>query len=272
MTFPLALLLPTVVADCDGILAGSECCAPEEVHIEFPHGSQDNMVKFGKVLGEGSHRYESCLNPAICEKDWQHFGTMKELLDAAVPLTPHGGRGAFRSSSSLRRFYDACQGKNGRMVQIDVNLQGAGECNMNHSGAFCSPFSCAVVFEKWILSAQYFVQHFPHCSSFALQPCVWQNAATMQRQVSLEALLEVFDVLEMVDEEVDLSPEVENLLQAIHHLGKDELISWQILRPFADANWYGQKQSLKVPPSTWTSTTSTSPSAAAAQTEPRDLL
>jgi len=30
MTFPLALLLPTVVADCDGILAGSECCAPEE--------------------------------------------------------------------------------------------------------------------------------------------------------------------------------------------------------------------------------------------------
>jgi hypothetical protein len=22
-----------------------------------------------------------------------------------------------------------------------------GECNMNHSGAFCSPFSCAVVFE-----------------------------------------------------------------------------------------------------------------------------
>ena len=26
-------------------------------------------------------RLRSCLNPAICEKDWQHFGTMKELLD-----------------------------------------------------------------------------------------------------------------------------------------------------------------------------------------------
>eukprot|EP00435_Cladocopium_sp_Y103_P000058 s1588_g1.t1 len=165
---------------------------------------------------------------------------MKELL-AAVPLTP---RGAW-SERDLRRLYDACHSK-GRMVQIDVNLQGAGECNMNHSGAFCSPFSCAVVFEKWILSAQYFVQHFPHCSSFALQPCVWQNAARMQRLVSLEALPELFDVLEMVNEEVELSQEVQNLLEAIHHLGKDELISWQILRPFADANWYGQKQSLKI--------------------------
>ena len=46
-----------------------------------------------------------------------NVGDPSRAKDAAVPLTPHGGRGALRnSSSSLRRFYDACQGKNGRMV------------------------------------------------------------------------------------------------------------------------------------------------------------
>eukprot|EP00434_Breviolum_minutum_P034427 symbB.v1.2.030471.t1/scaffold3439.1/size56641/2 len=208
--FLMALWIASAQAQCHGILAGPECCTPQELdgdvfQKEFQDSVlKDNMARFGKIVGDRSHHFESSLNPVVCDKDSQVFHAMNELQETMVALRPRSE--ASENVEALKRYSDACAAKNGRLVQIDVKLEFAGNCNMDHRGAFCSPFSCAVVYEKWVSSAKYFIQHFPHCSSFALQPCVWQNAAKLSRMVSLMELPQLFETIEITDEN-DMSVE-----------------------------------------------------------------
>ncbi|CAJ1454677.1 unnamed protein product [Effrenium voratum] len=212
--------------DCDGILAGPECCAPEEVgETDWNPLLQDNMVKFGKVIGEGSHRFESSLNPALCDRDLEHFTDMVSLASASAP-----------SSQALGAAFEACRSRRGRLLQMDLHLRAGGACDLDLAGWFCSPVSCAAPYEKWILSARHFLRLFPHCAKFAVQPCVWQNAAKMYRLVHVRDLALVFQHMELsnlpLQEHTSQVVDPSELLTALH--SDSDLLPWPLVRPFAD--------------------------------------
>ncbi|CAK9108871.1 unnamed protein product, partial [Durusdinium trenchii] len=232
-----ALALALAEEECHGVLAGPECCEVEDLEdhqiLQKPWRDQilqDNMVKFGKVGGDGSHRYESSLNPALCERDLQDLRAENPNFFAP------------RGHAARREAFEACARRNARLVELHVDLEMAGDCSMHYVGDFCSPFSCAVVYEKWILSAQYFIENFPQCATFALQPCIWQNAAQMHRVSSLQQLPELFEALELtLDTDLERDKEVQTLLTTLENLS-DDLLPWPLLRPFADAAALGRKR------------------------------
>ncbi|CAE7533267.1 unnamed protein product [Symbiodinium microadriaticum] len=129
---------------CNGILAGTECCdsSDEEATGE---AFQRNMQKFGQVMGEGAHRYESCLNPSVCELD---FTQLAELKASLMPLRDRSARTDVAETMSRTQAFETCAKHHARYVEIVVQLQQTKSCNFNHSGAFCAPVSCAVPYEK----------------------------------------------------------------------------------------------------------------------------
>ncbi|CAE7838640.1 unnamed protein product [Symbiodinium sp. KB8] len=192
-------------------------------------------------MGEGAHRYESCLNPSVCELD---FTQLAELKASLMPLRDRSARTDVAETMSRTQAFETCAKHHARYVEIVVQLQQTKSCNFNHSGAFCAPVSCAVPYEKWILSAEYFAHQFPGCAKFAAQPCVWQNSAKLERLAHIRDVPLLFDHLELLPHGIvphtrpsdPRGASTAALLEALEALEDDDaLLPWALLRPFADA-------------------------------------